>query len=715
MNHGVNLPPQHRIFFKKLLNFTHHKNLPMGQNLHAHLIKNGSAFSSTYLSNTISNFYVKCLLLHEAHLAFQDIQHKDVVSWNCLINGYAQTGLKEPSLSTIEVFKEMLYQEFLPNSHTFTGVFAAAAALQRPFVGKELHCVVVKLSECRDVYVDSALLNMYCKVGLVGDARKVFDDMIERNSVTWATMISGYALERRAVEAVEVFKMMVGGGEEGVNEYVFTGVLSAFALSEYLHAGRQIHCLAVKNGLALVNSVGNAVVTMYSKCGSVNDAFQAFGYSSDRNSITWSAMITGYAQSGDGLKALQLFSEMHLCGMKLSEYTLVGVLNACSDTGSLIEGNQVHSYVVKHGFESQMYILTALVDMYSKCGNVFGARKGFDYLQVRDIVLWTSMIGGYVQNGDYENAMIMYCRMQMEGIQPNELTLASVLKACSGLAALEQGRQLHSHTIKYGFGLEVPIGSALSTMYTKCGSLNDGDQAFRRMPSRDVFSWNAMLSGLSQNGRGVEALQLFEEMRLEGTQPDHVTFVNVLTACSHMGLVDSGWNYFKMMSDEFGIDPGLEHYACMVDILGRSGKLLAAKEFIESVHIDHGLCLWRILLSACRNYRNYELGAYAGERLMELQSQESSAYVLLASIYSAMGKLDDVERVRKLMSLRGVSKEPGCSWIELRNNVHVFVVGDLLHPLIEDIRTEIRRLTELMKDEASRPDYESTFEEFQPT
>ncbi|BBG96631.1 Tetratricopeptide repeat-like superfamily protein [Prunus dulcis] len=280
-----------------------------------------------------------------------------------------------------------------------------------------------------------------------------------------------------------------------------------------------------------------------------------------------------------------------------------------SDIGALEEGKQVHSYSLKLGFEFQIYIMTALVDMYAKCGN----------------------------NAEGRN-------------DANELTMASVLKACSSLSAFEQGKQIHARTIK-----------------------------------------------------GPEALELFEEMRLEGAKPDYITFVNILSACSHMGLVERGWIYFNMMSNEFGIGPRVEHYACMVDVLSRAGKLDEAKEFIESATIDHGMCLWRILLSACRNYHNYELGAYVGEKLMELGSQESSAYVLLSSIYTALGRSKDVERVRSLMKLRGVSKEPGCSWIELKSQVHVFVVGDEMHPQIENIRHEIRRLIKHMKDKDYQP------------
>ncbi|XP_022844400.1 pentatricopeptide repeat-containing protein At2g33680 [Olea europaea var. sylvestris] len=699
MNYSPVLTAKSRHLFAKLLDYTQGKNLPKGKSLHAHLLKTGVFPSCSFMSNTLVNFYAKCHLFSEAHLAFVQISYKDTVSWNCLINAYSQLSLRCYSLSALELFKQMLQHHTLPNSHTFAGILSSAAMLEDSMIAQQAHSFVLKLVDSYDVFVYSSLLNVYCKLGDLISGQKVFDEMAEKNSVTWATMISGYASQRLTKEAFSVFRMMTAGGGEGVNEFVLTSLLSALVSSEFVDTGKQVHSLAVKTGLLSIVSVGNAVLTMYAKCDSLDDAVQAFELAIAKNSITWSAMITGYAQGGKSEKALTLFKEMHLCGMKPSAFTLVGVLNACSDSNAIYEGKQVHGYLVKIGFESQLYIMTALVDMYAKCGSINYARKGFDYLLEPDLVLWTSMIGGYVQNGDNESAINLYCRMQREGIAPNELTIASVLKACSSLSALEQGKQVHAHVVKNGFSLEVPIGSSLSTMYAKCGSLDDGNLIFTRMPARDVASWNAMISGLSQNGLGIKALELFEEMQLEGARPDYVTFVNILSACSHMGLVDRGWEYFKLMSDKFGEAPRIEHHACMVDILGRAGKLYEATEFIESATIEHGLCLWRILLSACRNHRNYELGAYAGEKLMELGSQESSAYVLLSSIYTALGRLHDVERVRRIMNLRGISKEPGCSWIELKSQVHVFVVGDQLHPQIQDVRSGLWRLSKLMKDE----------------
>ncbi|KAK9109598.1 hypothetical protein Sjap_017658 [Stephania japonica] len=455
--------PLSRSLFTELLHCTQHRDLQRGRALHAKITKSGLN-SDLHLANSIINLYTKCAVPTEAHLQFKHLQSRDVVSWNCIITGFSQMGLPG-SARAIEIFKAMRAEEdALPNPFTFAGVFAAAANTGEASFGRQAHCVVVKTGNCGDVFVGSSLLNMYCKCGLVCDARKVFDEMPERNSVSWAGMISGYAMERRAAEAIGLFNLMRRevGGE---NEFMCTSVVSALGSPEFVESGKQVHCLVVKNGLMSFVSVGNSLVTMYAKCGSLDDALRTFETLSDKDSITWSAMITGYAQSGDSSKALRLFSEMHFGGLSPSEFTVVGVLNACSDLGALGEGLQVHNYLLKVGFELQIFVRTALVDMYAKCGSIVDARRGFDQLQEADIVLWTSMIGGYVQNGENEEALNLYGRMAMEGILPNGLTMTSVFKACSSLAALEQGKQVHARTIKYGFGLEVPIGSALSTMY----------------------------------------------------------------------------------------------------------------------------------------------------------------------------------------------------------------------------------------------------------
>ncbi|KAH7689480.1 TPR-like protein [Dioscorea alata] len=694
--------------FRLFLGAAVRKNIGSGKCLHAYIVKSG-LWADTFLSNSAINMYAKCGHLPDASAAFDDMLSRDVVSWNSLINSYSHLGAVGAPV-VLHLFQRMRTEAVLPNAFTFAGVFTAASNVGDVFRGREVHCVAVKSGRCGDVYVGSSLLSMYSKMGLLSDARKVFDKMPHRNSVSWAAMISGYAAEKKhGMEAFQLFKLMLIREESEVNEFVLTSVLSALCLPEFLDKGRQVHGLVIKNGLASFVPVWNALVTVYAKCECMDDSFSVFdetsGDADKKNSITWSAVITGYSQNGHSDKALELFSKMHLAGAQPNEFTFVGVLNACADRISLHHGKEAHGYLLKLGFELQVYIKSALVHMYAQCGCIDEGRRAFQQLHHHeaDVVLWSTIIGGCVQNGEHEEALALYGRMERESISPNDLTLAIVLKACSSLAALEQGKQVHARVLKYGFPLFIPVGSALSTMYAKCGSLEDCRLVFRRIPRKDVVAWNSIIAGFTHNGRGQEALELFDQMKLEGTEPDHVTFVNLLCACSHMGLVEKGWHFFRLMQDEYCLEARVEHYACMVDILSRAGLVESAKEFIASVPIDHGTSLWRILLGACRDRQNFDIGAYAGERLVELGTQDSSAYILLSNIYAARNRWDDVERVRRKMRERGVNKDPGCSWIEFKSGVHVFVSRELLHPQIKEIQEQVRSLTKHMRLEGYHP------------
>ncbi|KAL6884511.1 hypothetical protein ACP4OV_010447 [Aristida adscensionis] len=679
-----------------------------GEALHAWALKSGAA-SHAPVSNSLVTFYSSLTprpRLAAAFAVFADIPGaaRDAASWNSLLNPLS----RHSPLAALSHFRAMLSSSagagvaVLPSPHSFAAAFTAAARAPSAPAGAAAHALSCKLPSAGpdNVFVSTALLNMYCKLGATSDARRVFDEMPHRNAVSWAAMVSGYAVEKCSEEACEIFRMMLQECPLEKNEFVATSVLSAISVPSGLVMGAQVHGLVVKDGLVGFVSVENSLVTMYAKTECMHAALKVFESSKERNSITWSAIITGYAQNGEADTAARMFLQMHAAGFLPTEFTFVGVLNACSDMGALEVAKQAHGLMVKLGFEMQVYVKSALVDMYAKCGCIGDAKYGFQQLyDVDDVVLWTAMIAGHVQNGEQDEALTLYCRMNKEGIVPSTFTVTSVLRACAGVAALEAGKQVHAQILKYGFGLDGSVGSALSTMYSKCGNLEDGMVVFRSMPDRDVIAWNSIIAGFSQNGCGNGALDLFEEMKLEGTAPDHITFINVLCACSHMGLVDRGWIYFRSISKDYGLTPRLDHYACMVDILSRAGLLKEAKDFIESITIDHGTCLWRIVLGACRSLWDLDVGAYAGERLMELGTEDSSAYILLSNIYASQRKWSDVERVRHLMRHRGVNKDPGCSWVELNSQVHVFVVGEQQHPDAENINAELIRLAKHMKDE----------------
>ncbi|KAF8772785.1 hypothetical protein HU200_005371 [Digitaria exilis] len=689
-----------------------------GEALHGWAIKSGAA-SHAPVSNSLITFYCSLSrpILAAAFAVFEDIPAAacDVASWNSLLNPLSRHH-PHAALSHFRLMLSSYDRAALPSPHSFAAAFTAAARTRSVSAGAAAHALACKLpssaASSHNVFVSTALLNMYCKLGLTSDARRVFDEMPLRNAVSWTAMVSGYAVGKCSEEAFEIFRLMLEECPWEKNEFVTTAVLSAVSLPSGLLMGVQVHGLVVKDGLMGFVSVENSLVTLYAKTDYMEAALLVFGSSKERNSITWSAMITGYAQNGEANSAAMMFVQMHAAGFSPTEFTFVGVLNACSDMGALAVGKQAHGLMVKLGFEMQVYVKSALVDMYAKCGCIGDAKGGFQQLfDVDDVVLWTAMIAGHVQNGEFEEALVLYARMEKEGIMPSSLTITSVLRACACLAALDPGKQLHAKILKCGFGFGGSVGSALSTMYSKCGNLEDGMAVFRSMPDRDVISWNSIISGFSQNGCGNGALDLFEEMKVEGTAPDHITFINVLCACSHMGLVDRGWFYFRAMTIDYGLIPRLEHYACMTDILCRAGQLKEAKDFIESIAIDHGTCLWRIVLGASRSLRDFDVGAHAGEKLMELGTEDSSAYILLSNIYAAQRKWNDVERVRRLMRLRGVSKDLGCSWVELNSRVHVFVVGEQQHPEVANINAELIRLAKHMKDEGYLQTYKIPFDE----
>eukprot|EP01018_Ginkgo_biloba_P031942 Gb_37802 [translate_table: standard] len=675
------------------------KDLAEGKLVHAHMIGYGLQ-PDIFVRNTLVNMYAKCGDLVNARREFDKMVERDVVSWNAIIAGNAQHGHAEDAL---KLFRQMGRASVKPNQFTFGGVLVASSNSATLKQGKQVHTHIIKTGFEFDIFIGTSLVNMYAKCGRVDNARQVFDKMPERNVISWTAMIAGYALHGCGNEALRIFDLMQQM-DMSLNKFTFTSVLSAFTNPEAGEQGKQVHARTVKTGFESDSAVGNALVTMYAKCGNLEDALHAFRNTPKRDLISWNAMITGYAHNEHGEEALILFNEMQCVGLKPNQFTFVSILKACAIQTALEQGKQIHNYIIKVGLESQIFVGSALVDMYVKCGRLEEARQGFKNMPDQDMVSWTSMIAGYVQNEQGEEALSLFCQMERARIKPNEYTMACVLRACASLAGIEQGKQVHSHILKIGFEFDVSVGSALANMYAKCGSIENAWEVFDKMPNRDVISWNSMIAGYSQHGRCKEALQLFEQMQQAGMKPDRITFVNVLSSCSHVGLVDEGWHYFDSMSQDHNIIPSVEHYACMVDILGRAGCLNEAEDFIKNVSFEHGALLWRILLGACRIHGNVEIAERVAECLLELEPHNSATYVLLSNIYAAAGRRSDVEKVRKIMKDRGVKKEPGRSWIEVKRRVHTFTAGDISHPQKEDIYAMLERLTGQMKTAGYVPD-----------
>ncbi|KAL4189466.1 hypothetical protein AMTRI_Chr08g165510 [Amborella trichopoda] len=411
-----------------------------------------------------------------------------------------------------------------------------------------------------------------------------------------------------------------------------------------------------------------------------------------------------YKNNSDANDALTFFFHMRKQGMKPDEQTLSSVLSACGSERVYNLGTQLHAISVHSGLDLCISIGTSLVNFYSKCGDLDEAYQVFEGLLEKNVVSWTALIAGFAQQGQGERCWDLFLRMQFSLSRPNDFTYASLLKACTGIGSLAEGRVIHCHTIKGGFHSYTHVANALITMYAKCGSIEEANYMFEETEIRDVISWNAMIMAYAHHGLGDEALYLFREMEKRAIEPDAITFLGVLSSCRHVGLVEEGWHYFYSMVCEHKIDPGLDHYACMVDLLGRAGLLDQAKEFIRSMPILPNAVVWGSLLSSCRLHGDARIGSWAAQHRLLLEPGCSATYVQLANLYAASGSWEEAARVRKLMREKGLRTSPGYSWIEVKNRVYKFKAEDRSNPRWVEMIWVVDSLVKQMKSLGYVPD-----------
>ncbi|KAJ7565309.1 hypothetical protein O6H91_02G056300 [Diphasiastrum complanatum] len=376
--------------------------------------------------------------------------------------------------------------------------------------------------------------------------------MNERDVVSWNAMIAGYAQQGLGKEALALYEQMKQEGMR-TDDVTFVGLLKACASIAALEKGKQLHSHIIKSGFESDVILGSALVDMYARCGCIEEAREVFNNMNKRDLVSWNGMIAGYTQHGLGREALALYEQMKQEDVQPDKVTYVSLLKACATVAALEQGQQLHSEIIKSGYQLDVVIGNTLVDMYAKCGCLEHARWVFNKTRERDVVSWNAMIAGYAHLGLGKPALALYEQMKQEGVKPDDVTYILLLKACASIAALEQGKQLHAHIIKSGFELNVTVNSSLVNMYAKCGSMEHARQVFNNIYERDVVSWNAMLAGYAQQGLGKEAITLLEQMQREGTKPNDVTYVSILSACSHCGLVDEGRHLFDSMCKEHGV------------------------------------------------------------------------------------------------------------------------------------------------------------------
>ena len=394
---------------------------------------------------------------------------------------------------------------------------------------------------------------------------------------------------------------------------------------------------------------------------------------------------------------------MHVSSVEPDTHTYPFLLKAVAKLTAVREGEKIHSISIRNGFESLVFVQNSLVHMYAACGHADSAHKMFDLMVDRDLVAWNSVINGFALNGMPSEALTLFREMGLEGVQPDGFTMVSLLSACAELGALALGRRAHVYILKIGLSVNLHVNNALLDLYAKCGSIREAQKVFNEMEDKNVVSWTSLIVGLAVNGFGKEALELFKELERERLVPSEITFVGVLYACSHCGMVDAGFKFFKRMKNEYGIVPRIEHYGCMVDLLGRSGKVKEAYEYIQNMPLQPNAVVWRTLLGACTIHGNLALGEVARAQLLQLEPGHSGDYVLLSNLYAAERHWSDVQNVRRIMLTEGVRKTPGYSLVELGNCVYEFTMGDSSHPQSKDIYAMLAEITKLLKLEGYMP------------
>lgn len=675
-----------------------------GRSVHSQIIKKGLHLG-VYLMNNLMTFYAKTGSLSFAHHVFDEMPHKSTFSWNTLISAYAKQGNFDVSRrllyempdcdpvswtaiivgynqlglfdNAIWMFAKMISERVPPSQFTVSNVLSSCAANQALDVGRKIHSFVVKLGLGSYASVGTSLLNMYAKCGDPVIAKVVFDRMTPKNISTW-----------------------------------------------------------------------NALISLYMQSGQIELAASQFEKMPDRDVVSWNSMISGYSQIGYDLEALDMFSKMlNESSLKPDKFTMASVLSACANLEKLNIGKQIHAYIlrtetetsgavgnalismyaksggveiarqiIKYNRTSNLNIIafTSLLDGYTKLGDVKPAREIFNKLRDRDVIAWTAMIVGYVHNGLWNDALELFRLMVNEGPEPNSYTLAAMLSVSSSLATLEHGKQIHASAIKAGESSTASVTNALIAMYAKSGSINIAKRVFDLTSGKkETVSWTSMIMALAQHGLGEEAINLFERMLSVGMKPDHVTYVGVLSACTHVGLVEQGRKYYNMMTEVHEIKPTLSHYACMIDLYGRAGLLQEAYHFIESMPIEPDNIAWGSLLASCKVHKNADLAKVAAERLLLIDPGNSGAYSALANVYSACGKWENAAKTRKLMKDRGVRKEKGFSWIHMKNKVHAFGVEDVIHPQKDEIYKLMDEIWEEIKKMGFIPDTQSVLHDLE--
>ncbi|PON45051.1 DYW domain containing protein [Parasponia andersonii] len=660
--------------------------------------------------------------MRDAVYVFEKLKHSDAYVWNLVIRGFAENGL---FWEAIDFYHRMGSEGVRADKFTYPIVIKACGATVSFDEGEKAHGKLFKLGLDSDVCVCNSLISMYGKLGCIQYALKVFEEMPVKDVVSWNSLISGYvAVGDSRSSLMCLLDMQVLRMKP--DRFSMISTINACSMERLLRSGKEIHCQVLKCGFELDVMVQTSLLDMYSKCGRVDYAERLFREISLRNIVVWNAMIGGYALNSRTLEAFACLRRMQEADKSNPDViTMINLLPSCTQLGAFLDGKSIHGYAIRKGFLPHVILQTALIDLYGAFGEPKLAEYIFDEMAEKSLITWNSMISTYVQNGRNKEALELFQELLIKPLIPDATTIASIVPAYSEVASLREGKQIHGYISKWEHNQNSYTLNSLVYMYAKCGELDTARENFDRISDRDVSSWNTIIMSYAIHGFGRESVELFSEMRENDIKPNYSTFVSLLTSCSISGMVDVGWEFYFSMKIDYEIDPGIEHYGCILDLLGRAGDFDRAKSFIKEMPLAPTARIWGSLLTASRNHRNIELAELAAEHIFRLEHDNTGCYVLLSNLYAEAERWADVERLKSLMKQTGSDKTVGCSLVETECKVHRFVnhdgshiqsnmiyhvLGILLRKLGEE--KSVHRITkfrplELKNKRASSPDYHS--------
>ncbi|GAB2277240.1 hypothetical protein Dimus_011947 [Dionaea muscipula] len=702
-------------------------NLNAGKSIHCYVMKSGT-ISDTLVGNALISMYAKCGLPYDgAFSTFCHMEEKDVVSWNAMIAGFYENSLVYDACL---LFKHMLQGPTKPNYATITSILPVLCTTTQDnevveILGRELHAYVARRSELQEsTFVINSLISFYLRIGRTEEAEILFQSMRSRDLVSWNAIIAGHVLNADWIKALQLFNELISQQKEKPDYVTLVSVLSACANMHYLRTGKEIHGYAYRHPNLYDNGtvINNALVNFYSKCGDPWSSFHTFMMiSSERDLISWNSILDSFARSGCESHVLYLLHWMVEEGPRPDSITMLTLFQFYGCVSRLFKVKEAHGYLLRSClFESGMVtrLTNAVLEAYAKCGKIdyafkmFGSlsagyaiswspvdacRKGNNTESRKDLATWNSMIRACAENDFPDIALALFHEIQDLGMNPNAESIISILPICARTASVRLLRQCHGYAVRV-FPQDAHLMGTLIDAYSKSGSIRCAHKLFLSTSHRDLVMFTAIICGYAMHGMGREALGVFSQMLDLGIRPDHVAISAVLSACSHVGLVDEGMEIFNYLEKVHGIKPTMQHYACIVDLLARRGQVRDAYSFVTQMPLEGADAnIWGTLLGACWTYNDLELGKIVADHLLDIEVNDIGSYVAVSNLHAADARWDGVKEMRELMKTRDLKKPAGCSWIEVGMVNHVFTSGNFSHPETEAIYSTLSRLDQLAK------------------